>query len=806
MHIECLRIRNFRRLKDAHIDLASDISIFVGANNSGKTSATHALQLFAAASRERFSIHDFSSDCWSTIDGFGAGLPDAVLPTISMDIWFEVEPANLHRVVDLLPNLSFTGSTVGIRVEFAAIDDAALRQDYQAAHALAAANARPAADGTPAYHPSPQTLCDYLRDEGGVRLRQRFELRYYVLDRARFDGDFRELQGYVPRLISSEKGRGGREILAGLVKVDFLHAQRHLSDSSGGTRSEELSRVLGRFYQRNLEQRAEDFDAQRALADSEMMLNEHLGRVFGPTLDRLSELGYPGLGNPRLLIKTALNPAAIMSSQDGTRVHYALGDVDQNGVLPTLPDRYNGLGFKNLIYMVVELLDLHARWLEVEESRPPLHLVFIEEPEAHLHVQLQQVFVRKVLDILKIEGPETDHYTSQLVVSTHSSHILYERGFRPIRYFRRMPGASSQTSQVLNLSVFYRDTKPRSRNFLERYLKLTHCDLFFADAAVLVEGNVERLLLPQMIATAAPRLKTAYLSVLEIGGAFGHRFRKLVEFLGITTLVITDIDSVLPGAAPEMGDEDEDAAAPVAPKVVDGPPDNFGEVVMEVVGEAEEESAIDAAAEAEEEPAIDAAAEAGEEEPDEDDEPGPGTACIVGHPEAVTSNQTLIKWLPGKMLIADLLAAGADECVQARAEPHDALIRVSYQTAVEVSWNGEDRLIAGRTLEEAFALENLAWSQDKARKGLKLKINGAAKLDLTAISQRLHKKVAGSGFRKTDFALALLEQNPEEWVVPTYIADGLRWLESEVTPLPPVDDNDQNEGRGQDVDGQELIA
>ncbi|MBA8903185.1 ATP-dependent endonuclease [Phyllobacterium sp. P30BS-XVII] len=761
MHIESIRIRNFRRLQDVRIDLASDISIFVGANNSGKTSATHALQLFTAASRERFSIHDFSSECWDAIDGFGAGIPDAVLPTISMDIWFNVEPANLYRVVDLLPSLSFTGNTVGIRVEFAASNPAALLRDFQAAYALAAANSRAGEDGTITYHPSPRTLCDYLRDESGIRLRKGFELRYYVLDRPRFDDELREQPGYVARLISTDKGRSGKDILAGLVKVDFLHAQRHLSDSSGGTRAEELSRVLGRFYQRNLEQRAADFEAQRALADSETMLNDHLDRVFGPTLNRLAELGYPGLGNPRLLIKTALNPATIMSSQDGTRVHYALGEADQHGVLPTLPDRYNGLGFKNLIYMVVELLDLHARWLDDEESRPPLHLVFIEEPEAHLHVQLQQVFVRKVLDILNIEGADAQYYTSQLVVSTHSSHILYERGFRPIRYFRSSASAAYHTSEVLNLSAFYHGTSVLSRNFLERYLKLTHCDLFFADAAVLVEGNVERLLLPQMIATAAPRLQSAYLSVLEIGGAFGHRFKSLVDFLGITTLIITDIDSVLPGAVPEHEIDDQPADDGLEAKhpAPDAP--------LEAVG-----------AEDEEEPE------------DEDEEPGAGTACMVSVEGAVTSNQTLIKWLPGKKPIADILAAEESECIQVRVA-NSALVRVAYQTAVDVAWKEETAVLAGRTLEEAFALENLVWSQDKDRKNLKLRVQGAGKLDLAAISRRLHKKIAGSSFHKTDFALALLEHNPSDWLVPRYIADGLRWLECEVTPSDPgVDEGD----------------
>jgi predicted ATP-dependent endonuclease of OLD family len=123
------------------------------------------------------------------------------------------------------------------------------------------------------------------------------------------------------------------------------------------------------------------------------------------------------------------------------------------------------------------------------------------------------------MDILALKGSDKAIYTSQIVVTTHSTHILYERGFRPIRYFRRSRAEATSTSDVLNLSVFYDSVDPDVRTFLERYLKLAHCDLFFADAAVLVEGNVERLLLPQMIASAAPRLQSTYLTILEIGGA-----------------------------------------------------------------------------------------------------------------------------------------------------------------------------------------------------------------------------------------------------------------------------------------------
>lgn len=732
MHIEAMRLRNFRRLKDVRIDLASDISIFVGANNSGKTSASHALQLFTAASRDRFSIHDFSADCWEAIDAFGDGAEDAALPAISLDIWFNVGAGDLHRVVDLLPSLAWQGNLVGIRVEFTASNPDVLLENFRQARERARQNIRPGANGDADYHPSPRTLCEYLGDNGGDRLRREFELRYYVLDHARFDEDLRAGADYAPLLLTPDKGRGGKDILAGLVRIDFLHAQRHLSDAAGGSRAEDLSRCLSRFYERNLEKRGEDFDAQRALANSEAMLNDHLGRVFGPTLQRLGSLGYPGLTNPRLLIKTALNPATIMSSHDGARVHYALGPSDPERDPPTLPDRYNGLGFKNLIYMVVELLDLHSQWLDIEENRPPLHLIFIEEAEAHLHAQLQQVFIRKVFDILSIEGEDAAHYTSQLVVSTHSPHILYERGFRPIRYFRRTSGPVAQTSDVLNLSTFYDRTINPTRDFLERYLKLTHCDLFFADAAILVEGNVERLLLPQMIAKEAPRLQSAYLSILEIGGAFGHRFRTLIEFLGITTLIVTDIDSVLapPAGAPAL-EEDEG------------------------VGDEQDEGGVAA-----------------------------GSACMVHVDGAVTSNQTLIQWLPGCATIAELLAADDARRTQLRVVDGDALVRVTYQTSVEVTWGDTTIARTGRTLEEAFALENLDWCQGADRADLKLRLRGGANLTLDQIAERLHRKINSSNFHKTDFALALLAQDPTTWAVPRYIAAGLHWLEQEITPAP----------------------
>jgi len=93
------------------------------------------------------------------------------------------------------------------------------------------------------------------------------------------------------------------------------------------------------------------------------------------------------------------------------------------------------------------------------------------------------------------------------------------------------------------------DNRNETLKFLKQYLKLTNCDLFFADAAVLVEGTVEKLLLPKMIEKEAKGLKFCYLTVLEVGGAYAHRFAELFKFIGIPYLIITDIDSVDPNNA-----------------------------------------------------------------------------------------------------------------------------------------------------------------------------------------------------------------------------------------------------------------
>ncbi|MFC6095471.1 ATP-dependent endonuclease [Flavobacterium qiangtangense] len=752
MHLKSITAKNFRRLKQTHIDLDKDTSIFVGANNSGKTSATYLLYRFLEDQKAKFSLHDFSSHCWKIFDGLGdstSAIKISDFPSISLDLWFEIQSSDLHRVLDLLPSLDWQGTPVGTRIEFSVKDVATLLENYKEAKNKAVANKKEH------YHPWPKTLSDYLLKN----INQEFGFKFYVLDFSQFDSNFNSIEGYEPLTLGNDTDRPGSKIIKSIIRVDILNAQRHLTDNNSA-RSEDLSKRMNRFYERNLKKKENDYEAMRALDNSEKELTAHLSEVFAPTLESLNNLGYRGFNDPKLLIKAALNSDSIASQ---TKLHYSLNDDPE---LMALPDQYNGLGFKNLIYMVIEILDFHARWMDDEENRAPLHLIIIEEPEVHLHAQLQQVFIREIRKvILKVET--TKFFVSQLVISTHSPHIIYESGFQPIRYFQREIDAEGhQKSNVLNLSIFYDNSKEKTRKFLQQYMKLTHCDLFFADGAILVEGNVERLLLPLMISKSAPELNASYISIIEVGGAFAHLFKSLINFLGLKCLIITDIDSM-------QGTEEPTA---LDPAVVITTNETSIELNTAPVNEDEDEDEEDI------------------EMDDDDDDDDDGVEnnkksgkCPTDTLNAVTSNQTLIKWLPKLSKISELFQANENTKTQLPSATSKSLVYVAYQSLQNVTWKGETKTISGRTIEETFALENLNWTQKIAQKDLKLRvITLTNQRSLDEIKDRLYKRVNVSNFPKTDFALGLMMKNPEEWNVPSYIDSGLKWLQKQLSETPVI--------------------
>ena len=118
MKIINIAIRNFRRLEQVAIGFEDDETVFVGPNNSGKTSATAALSCFLGG--KDFKVHDLSVSKVPALDAFGEGGDAGGLPTIELDLWFSIDPNHISfgRAFTLLPELSDELNKVGIRLKY----------------------------------------------------------------------------------------------------------------------------------------------------------------------------------------------------------------------------------------------------------------------------------------------------------------------------------------------------------------------------------------------------------------------------------------------------------------------------------------------------------------------------------------------------------------------------------------------------------------------------------------------------------------------------------------------------------------
>lgn len=572
MKIESVQIRNFRKLKNCHIDLGDKETVFVGANNSGKTSAISAIVWFLK-NTEKFTLKEFTVSNWTLINKLGdqwinketieeiGPNPhqwDKIVP--AMDVWISVEEGEQYKVNHLIPSLStWDGKIVGVRCQYEPKDVVALCSAYKQAHANASSLMNTEAwenASSPALFP--RNLCDFLSK--GANLKKYFDVNYYIID---------------PLLVLQDEdetpdNKLNKNPFEELIRVDTIFAYRDFSDPQGQSDSEidTLSKQFQKYYtnsnSEDEELTTDDVELLCGIANANETYDKKLTKAFQIPVEELQNINYPGFQNPNIKIKSKIQIEDAIKHESA--VQFAIQGRDELA----LPEKYNGLGYRNLISIYLRLMDFREQWLKPlnnDASIPPIHLVFVEEPEAHLHAQAQQVFVRKAYDALCNNQLIKKHawLNTQLVLSTHSSHVVNELNLNCMRYFKRIIDSCSTipVSKVINLSnTFGREDE--TKRFVTRYIRLTHCDIFFADAAILVEGASEKILVPKFIQEMD--LDAYYISIIEVNGSHANSFRNLIEKLGIPTLIVTDIDAY----EDEIGDDKIKRKKSVVPKLRKG--------------------------------------------------------------------------------------------------------------------------------------------------------------------------------------------------------------------------------------------
>ncbi|MBS1702270.1 MAG: AAA family ATPase [Armatimonadetes bacterium] len=729
MKICHFEIQNFRKLVATRIDVADQTTLFVGANNSGKTSAMTALRLFLVHP-EQFALNDFTVSHFAPLNEIGKNWLDATdAPTLndwisllpSLDVWLDVAGDELHYVSSVLPYLDWVGGKLGVRLRLEPKDVGELWKRFlQARKEVCETQSMIPEDSTHLKSVKlwPESLVDFIgRDMKGL-----FTVRTYVLDPVKLELPIDGLAK--PQELPGDALPVDGTPLDGLLRVQEIGAQRGFSDEEKATGKEDdpsifvkrkLSIQLKKYYEKHLNPfdrpSLADMGALHAIEGAQSVFDEKLEECFEKALSEVQDLGYPGVTDPEIKIMTCIRPVEGLN-HDAAVQYKVVPEGDENS--PHLPEHFNGLGYQNLISMIFQLMGFRDGWMRSGKANKdltpiePILLVLVEEPEAHLHAQVQQVFIKKAFDVLRKHEllGENAKLSTQLIVSTHSSHVAHEINFAFLRYFRRLPagmhGSTVPISAVINLSEVFGNADDTQR-FVTRYLRAQHCDLFFADAAILVEGPAERMLVPHFIRSEQFKfLNHSFVTILEIGGSHAHRLKPLIEHLGLTTLVITDLDAYnannKTSVLPELGKDQ------------------------------------------------------------------------------VTTNATLKTWVPAIDNIDALLAS-----TDARTKIMDQLfaVRVAFQTQVGATVNGDNGNSIGSTFEDALVLENVEFFRDMPGDGLARAFREAIEVSSTVSALRaalfsiLHSKA-----KKAELALDILEAaNMHNLKPPTYIAEGLAWLQ-----------------------------
>lgn len=512
MKIEKIKVKNFRSLKNFSIDLEDELSLIVGKNNVGKTSVIEILNKFL--NKNTIESEDFNIEYIKELENH------------IKDRNYEFNNQGIKLIIfirydenDNLSNISKFLTTLDIENNYIILDF-----EY------------------------------FLNEENFNNLKTDFNKFIEKKSNKDFEYFFKHsYKKYFKTMKRSleydiEKNEENEEIyiniendkeINNLINMKYISAKRAVDNKdTNNTLSVQSSSYYEKIKEKpEMEESLTEFKDELEKTDEKF--DKNYEKIFEGVLKKVKKFGCLKKDDLNIKIKSLLQQSSILKGN--TTVFYNYKEQSN------LPENYNGLGYLNLISIIFDIEIIINDFCKDGKSSD-INLLFIEEPEAHTHPQMQYIFINNIKELLS-ESKKEKAINLQTIITTHSSHIVAQSDFNDIKYLNKSNIGGTWCKNLKDLEKEY-ETEEQNYKFLKQYLTLNRSEIFFADKIILIEGDTERILLPAMLkkidlenAKDEEKLLSQNISIIEVG-RHSKIFDKFLKFIEIKTLIITDIDSV----------------------------------------------------------------------------------------------------------------------------------------------------------------------------------------------------------------------------------------------------------------------
>lgn len=484
MYLKKIHVKNFRCINDINLELNSGLNVIIGANNSGKTSLLDSLRLALSIGNYSRSIYVSSEDFF--VDEFGKKSQ-----TIEIDLTFS----------------ELTPEDMGVFIEMLKVND-----DGNHELELHVRYKRERKNGIEKIR---------VRYWGGEKEANTIPIEVMELFYIVYLEALRDSENY----LKPNRGNKLGQLFLKLVPDETAqekHAQQIYESITSNEDWNELITDARKKINEHLENTTLEHDTLRIDIDFAPVdftkIAERL-KIYIPILKKIKRelienifeeegwekyFEYPH--SDKLILKTDIKE--LLKNEVNSELKFKISKLEK--FIQKFEIYQNGLGYNNLIYIATIIGDLIERVNRKSENYIAL---LIEEPEAHLHPQLQNILFNyfKNIESKNIQIFLTSHSPTITAKTDIDTVILMENNFKV---------------DILPLKdIEFEDET--DKKYLQRFLDVTKSQLFFANGVIFVEGISEAMLLHIFSKILGIDLEKNGIEVVNIGGVAFKPFAKL---------------------------------------------------------------------------------------------------------------------------------------------------------------------------------------------------------------------------------------------------------------------------------------